>query len=388
MRASSLSTQAEGEARLEVSLHPAARPLVLTATDAGRVAAEADTAALGPGYHRLVGRLLERMEQDLAVDWGRVNPDNPDEVDEAATLTFADRAVSERAYLTWLGRTLSTPGPREPVGAPRPHRHARWRALHRRRRDRDLPRSARRRVARTRDWRPPAGHRRDPVVGRRDRRPSFLTRALTLMWFEVRWRPPALKPEGLVLDEVHRLLSRAFPLDPSLSYPWRAWAEIVGLRGHNDPMARQVVARAMREAHDGVEIGYRRAPVTITHEGWALTVPGSFAEKRSAEEWWGGGTGRAITLAAVQTGTDSGSMGAQAFVNQFAGDIGPDAIDHHGNGVVGRARLSTDTSSGVEIGVLDGYSAVIGSGAAIRIEFDDPADWQWALEMWKSLAPG
>jgi len=56
--------------------------------------------------------------------------------------------------------------------------------------------------------------------------------------------------------------------------------------------------------------------------------------------------------------------------------------------VVGRARLSSDTSSGVEIGVLDGYSAVVGSGAAIRIEFDDPADWQWALDMWKSLAPG
>ncbi len=57
-------------------------------------------------------------------------------------------------------------------------------------------------------------------------------------------------------------------------------------------------------------------------------------------------------------------------------------------GVVGRATLSTDASSGVEIGVLDGYSAVVGSGAAIRIEFDDPADWQWALDMWQSLAPG
>jgi hypothetical protein len=31
---------------------------------------------------------------------------------------------------------------------------------------------------------------------------------------------------------------------------------------------------------------------------------------------------------------------------------------------------------------------VAGSGAAIRIEFDDPADWQWALDIWRSLAPG
>ena len=143
------------------------------------------------------------------------------------------------------------------------------------------------------------------------------------MWFDVRWRPPALKPEGLVLDEVHRLLSRAYPLDPSLGYPWRAWAEIVGLRNIADPMGRQVVARAMRESGAGPEIGYRRAPVTISHEGWALTIPGSFAEKRTAEEWWGGGAGQAITLAAVQTGTASGAMPAHAFIDQFAGEMGP-----------------------------------------------------------------
>jgi hypothetical protein len=216
---------------------------------------------------------------------------------------------------------------------------------------------------------------------------SLLNRAVTLMWLDVRWRPPALKSEGLVLDEVHRLLSRAYPLDPSLGYPWHAWAEIVGLRNITDPMGRQVVARAMREA-GGPEVGYRRGPVTITHEGWTLTIPGSFAEKRTAEEWWGGGAGQAITLAAVQTGTASGAMTAHAFIDQFAGEMGPDAIDHRAGGVVGRATLSSDASSGVEIGILEGYSAVVGSGAAIRIEFDDPADWQWAIDIWKSLAPG
>jgi hypothetical protein len=54
---------------------------------------------------------------------------------------------------------------------------------------------------------------------------------------------------------------------------------------------------------------------------------------------------------------------------------------------VGRARLTTDASSGVEIGVLDGFNAIRGSGAAIRIEFDDPSDWGWAVETWRSLAP-
>ena len=97
---------------------------------------------------------------------------------------------------------------------------------------------------------------------------------------------------------------------------------------------------------------------------------------------------RNITLAAVQTGTATGAMGAQSFIQQFAGELGPEAIDHRAGGVIGRATLSTDTTSGLEVGVLEGYSAVVGSGAAVRIVFDDPADWDWAVEMWRSLAPG
>ena len=82
-------------------------------------------------------------------------------------------------------------------------------------------------------------------------------------------------------------------------------------------------------------------------------------------------------------------MGAQAFVDQVGGDLGPEAIDHRAGGVIGRAQAVDATPApGVEVGVLDGYSAVVGSGAAIRIVFDDPGDWQWALDMWRSLAPG
>ena len=166
---------------------------------------------------------------------------------------------------------------------------------------------------------------------------TLLNRALTLMWLEVRWRQPAIREERELLDEVHRILTRAYPTDPMLPYPWRAWAELIELRGIDDPMSRQVVVRAERDGGDAAPIGYRRAPVTIRHEGWALEIPGSYAERRTPEEWWGGGLGRSITLAAVQTATAGGAMGAQAFVDHFGGDLGPDAIDHQAGGVVGRA---------------------------------------------------
>jgi len=217
----------------------------------------------------------------------------------------------------------------------------------------------------------------------------LLNRALTLMWLEVRWRAPAMEGEADLFDEIHRLLSRAYPTDPDLPYPWHAWAELASLRGVADPMARQAAARAARAPIPDPPIGYRRDTVRISHEGWSLEVPGSYAERRTADEWWGGGAGRSITLAATTTGTHAGEpMSAQAFIDQFAIDLGPDAIAHRAGEVLGRARLMTEASSGVEVGILEGFSAVTGSGAAIRIQFDDPGDWQWALDTWRSLAPG
>ena len=79
---------------------------------------------------------------------------------------------------------------------------------------------------------------------------------------------------------------------------------------------------------------------------------------------------RSITLAAVQTATAGGAMGAETFVDQFGGNL-VGTRSTIGKWRAGRGRLSSDTSSGVEVGVLDGYSAVVGSGAAIRIVFDD-----------------
>jgi hypothetical protein len=151
-------------------------------------------------------------------------------------------------------------------------------------------------------------------------------------------------------------------------------------------MTRQVESRAARTGA-GPLVGYRRRPVSIIHEGWELEVPGAFAERRTEDEWWGGEAGRSITLAATETGTDSGPMAAADFLRQVAPHLGHDALTHEDGELIGRARLSTDASSGLEVGVLEGYSAVRGRGAAIRIVFDDSADWQWALEMWRSLAP-
>ena len=84
---------------------------------------------------------------------------------------------------------------------------------------------------------------------------------------------------------------------------------------------------------------------------------------------------------------DGRPMSARTFLDRVPGHLGSDVLSHEDGPVLGRARLTVDGASGIEVAVLEGYSAVSGSGAAIRIEIHDPDDWEWALEMWRSLRP-
>lgn len=391
-------------AELRVSLHPAADEAALIASDTGEVTLAAVTAAAGPGYHTFVNRIAQRLGSDLSIAWSDDRPaaavgdgmplaaaatDSVDgTADHSVRPAFGDRPTIERAHLARLGATLAAvrdayqrgsrgihvdtpPGVRYSfegvLATPLGPRDARW--LEAAVGD---PRVA---IGISPWW-------ADATDAR-----YLLNRALCLMWTEVRWRPPADPAEKAVLDEVARLLWRAHPLDPSLPFPWREWTELLDLRGVDEPTAGDIRDHAATTADDRPLIGYRRGPITVNHEGWALEVPGSFGERRSAEEWWGGEGGRSITLAAVETGTDNGPMSAEAFLQQVAGHLGNDGLSHQAGDVIARARLGSDASSGVEIGVVEGYSAVRGLGAAVRIEFGDAADWQWALDTWRGLTP-
>jgi hypothetical protein len=384
VRSSRTRTSSTGARELLVSLHPAAEEFSITASDEGDVTVSALLAPVGPGYQTFIARLAQRIGLEHEITWTASGAADAAEPDLAGA---GDRTSVEQSYLTWLGSAL--------IAA----RDARRRGL------RDIHLGTPAGVIFTFEGAiaTSLGPRDDAWLDAAlaDSRLAlditpwwadatdarcFLNRALCLMWTEVRWRHPVDDAEQAVHDEVIRLLSRAFPLDPALPYPWREWKELTAFRGTADAMTRQVETRAAK-APNGPLIGYRRDPVRILHEGWELEVPGGFSERRTEDEWWGAEAGRSITLAATQTGTAAGPMSADDFLLQVAPDLGRDALTHRDGELVGRARLSTDASSGVEVGVLEGFSAVQGRGAAIRIVFDDSADWQWALEMWRALAP-
>jgi hypothetical protein len=387
-----LPDEGEDGQELRVALHPAASPASIRICGDGQVMVHAATSSAGPGYHTFIQRCLDRLGEQHGVAWAdaEVETDRSEDGSAVVALSNGDRPAVERLHLGWLGQTLAAAltarraGRRSiHIGTPAGVRFTSEDALATSLGPRDDA------------WLEAAAGDPRVAIGlwpwwadATDAR-YLLDRALCLMWTEVRWRPPVTDDERATDDEVLRLLRRAYPLDPSLPYPWRAWRDLIVLRGADEPMARQVADRASAAggAKPGSDIGYRRQPVTIVHEGWALEVPGSFAERRSDEEWWGGEAGRRITLAAISTGDDSGPMPPDAFLRQVAGDIGADGLRHEADGVVGRARLGSEESSGVAVGVVEGYAAVTGSGAVIRVEFDDASDWDWALDQWRALRP-
>lgn len=399
------SDERRGPSELRLSLHPAARDVVLVVEERGGVTARAVTTAVGPGYHTFVGRLFERLGEELGIAWQRPGsgsaqspgrkpgagpaPAGADgSSDPTGFVASGDRRDAERGHLGWLGAEL--------VRA-RQSRRSGLSTIHL-----GTPPGIRFSVEGA--IATPMGTRDDDWLERAvgDPRvaidvwpwftdavdaPNRLARALCLMWTEIRWRRPVDAAERAPLDEALRLLRRAYAMDPSLAFPWREWLELVDLVGARDPMEALLRERAATVDPAAPLVGYRRRPVTVIHEGWSLTVPGAYAERRSAEEWWGGEGGRSVTLAGVRTGANGQPMPAEAFLSQVAGHLGPDALEHRTGEVLGRARIDAADSGGISLGVVEGYAATSGRGAAIRVEFDDPADWQWALEQWKALRP-
>ena len=351
------------------------------------MAVSAPTSAVGPGYHTWVSRLLRRLGTELSIDWRSPRADASPE-DDTGFFRSDDRAAAQRGHLRWLHAELrraadprkrrhgpihlgSFPGHRfdvdVPLVTPLGPRSAEWltAALASPRQAIDV-------------W-PWAA---DAMDGR-----YLLDRALSLMWSEVRWRAPATPDERAMLDEVLRLLRRAFPLDPALPYPWREWRQVLEYAAAaTDPMAERVVSEAAN-APDGPPIGYRRGEVTVLHAGWQLTVPGSWAEERSGAVWRGGEGGQHVTLSVTRLGVGDAPESPAAFLDRFAGDLGDDALAHRAGPLAGRGRVTVPTSSGVEVATLEAWSAVPGLGAAMRIEIHDPGDWEWALDLWRSLVP-
>ena len=370
------------------------------------------TVPVGPGYHTYVASLLDRMGDELGITWAKLATPAPaargrvdaptrrrcpaSSIDPTGAFGSGDRHDAERGHLGWLRSALI---------AVRDARRQRADGLHL-----GTPPGARYTfdgaVATVLGPRDDAWLERalaDPrvaadvwpwVADAMDAR-YLLGRALTQLWLEVRWRPPAGPDEIQLVDDVLGTLRRAYPLEPGLAWPWPAWRELFQLRrpdrsrrrgrssiagrgrssAGRPAMSRRRSATAAGRSRSSTRVGPSRSRARSPSPGRPRSGPA--ARPAGASPWPG-----------PRPAEGGHPMTAERFLQQVAGHLGRDAIEHDDGVVRGRARLASDPSSGVEVATVEGFSAVRGRGAAIRIEIDDPQDWKWALDTWRGSAPG
>jgi hypothetical protein len=373
-----------GRPCLLVSLHPGAEDVVLTLREDGGLDASAITSTAGPGYHAHVCEVLHALGAHFDVRWA------PEDLhgetgDETGYFHTKNRPALEDAMARWLSalagsvRALRAEG-REAIAFSLPAEHT---YLHEG-------------AVST-----PLGPRDDAWLARThaDGRAGFdvfpwaepgagagylLGRALVRMWRDVRWRRPGDEDEAETLAEITALLEAAHTVDPRRAYPWREWAELLSLLGQDSLLATRAQLRA-ETAPPAPPIGYRRGEVRARLSGgWSIDIPGSLAERWDDEQTWcAWERGRTVWFTSLSVASQ-----AAADADDTLAGLPPlegDVLQHRTRALVGQAAFGRGMTDGVELAQLRAYMAAPGHAAVLTVCFEDEADRDFALALWRSL---
>jgi hypothetical protein len=207
----------------------------------------------------------------------------------------------------------------------------------------------------------------------------YLRRALSLMWREVRWRPPLTESERKLLREVHGLLERGFALDPGHAWPGNEWGEIAGYLGAAAPELPR---------SDAAPIGYRRGTVGVSLVGgWVLEIPGSFAEAWRSDELWHAFDGaRDVWFSAFRArpASDGSEQSAAQILKQQPVAPG-EQFEFEEPGYGRRASFGPVEENGRRYWRLLGRTTTEGRFSLVTIALPSRDDLDWALGVWRSV---
>ncbi|WNG15217.1 hypothetical protein [Cystobacter fuscus] len=359
---------------LLMRLHPAADDVAIVAAGQGRVVVSANTSMAGPGYHRYLCDLLHALGDALQVDWADSAITTAGVGDPTGYFHTGDASGIAPRMLAWLGemagrvldfRRQGHSGAMLSLRAGHGFEHPGAVLTPLGPRDEAWLRAVREDPSRGQDifpwWAPGRGAA------------EKLGRALSRIWTEMVWRPPLLEEERQLFRDVARWLEQAWREDPSLSYPWREWQQVLGYLGKGGTLAEEVSRRASA-APSGPLIGYRRGSVQVTlPQGWEIRIPGSLAEQRLADgSWVARDHRRSVRFLPLQDVGGIAPGPEQALPYEF---------QHQGERVKGRATLQSESGE-------YRLTALCEAGAhraLCVVSFDDPEEQEWALGTWRSL---
>jgi hypothetical protein len=295
----------EGLPALFLQHHPAAEAVEFWLEER-KLTVSARTSTAGPGYHADLCDILHTVGEQLQITWDP--PDEEGSGDQTGYFHTRDLAALEQQMLVWFEQVLVLLHEKgqEFTGlqfsmptAPRYHGPEGAFLL-----TQMGPRSQAWVEAAMAD--PRAGLDVFPWWSPGKGAATELGRVKVQLWMDVRWHPAETDEEEGLGRELLERLARAYELDPTLDYPWKAWErlhdEVVGA----EEELPEIVRTKARQAPDE-PLGYREFEVTeVLNDRWTITIPGSFSMEMEDGTWsaWEDGASIWATAFSLPEGTD------------------------------------------------------------------------------------
>jgi len=381
-----------------VRFHPACEDIEFRVTEPRRILVTGKTSPGGPGYHIALMKVLKLMGEECRAKWSPAGKGDRSSADDTGYFFGGTREAVERSMLRYLGTlsnlvqemlskveghgemALSMPLGHNyvggPIRTPTGPRSMEWLA-----RVRDDPRN---------------GLDLFPWWEEGFTAGFHLGRAVCDMWMNVRWTTESEdedKDRLIRMRRVHDDLCEAYRLDPTLTYPWREWAELIDLFKVDDAIVETVRGFAA-DAPDTPRIGYRRHRVGVALAGgWRIVIPGEMEEKWEEGSWCAWSEGRTVWFSSWTMTNDAGPPPDPDEMLANIPDGPPDEvvdgpiepISYRDPPMSGRGTIRKHVNDdGKEMLNLRGFTAAPGTLALVNIYFDEN-DREWAVEQWKYL---
>lgn len=333
-----------GPKRVTLAMEPAGSPVRIAVLPDGELEVQAETAAIGAGYHADVLARLAPLLDELEYVW--VDAGGDPRADMMAWLARELAAGAVRVGMSG-SRTFRVDAPVLTGMGPR---DAAWR-------DAAIAEPARG-VDAFAWW--------ETGAGQRER-----ARALLAMWHEVPWRAPIDDAERALAERVDADLAAAHAADERLALPWSAWSELLGYLDRDDAHAERVRARAAA-ARPARPIGYRRYPLEIELSGgWSVELGGAFAGRWDDDRarWWATDGDRSVEFTSLTADAETDPDRLLA--------VAPEAHPVIARSSDGAYRGRVEAAAGTIHGLM-----VCAPHVAILTCTGDEA---WALATWRSL---
>lgn len=377
--------------RVHVRFHPAADPARIWFSDDTTINLVADTASVGPGYQLFLCELIWALSKKFQLSWARESADGEH---KNSTFFSGDPDETFNEMFSWLGSMASSALSMSNNGSfylsmsPSYQFFSEHPVI--------TPMGPR-----SKEWLKEVG--KNPVAGadifpwlEPGITPQFLlNRALTHMWTDVHWCPPIADGDEALQHTVINLLRESCKLDPSLNYPWREWAEILGFLKVEDELS-SVVKKHASTAPNQEAIGYRRRDVRANlDQGWSVLVPGSFSESATFDPatlnhtWQFSSENQVIWFTTYPTyGDKSGNImpveEAVLELDELQANIG-NLVEEDTKGKIWRRTFITGDPEKGQAWRFSSILLVPGRLALTHIFSDQKSDLDFALKFFRSI---